>query len=113
MRSSSPWEFFSIVSGMIARWARFYGWQWGTWNMSCRETTLVIGLGLSCATGSFVVIGVTILAVMARWMDDRGSPAASLGSIGQGSVLMECLYTLGVVLLLVTAVQLTGIIPIL
>jgi len=101
-----------IVLGLIIRWCRLSGWQWGIRNVSHQEITLLIGLGLSCVTGFFVVIGVTILAVMARWVDDRTVEAGRPDHVTEGSVSRECVYTIGVALLFVLTLQLKGIIPI-
>ncbi|MGH7258910.1 MAG: phosphatase PAP2 family protein [Nitrospiraceae bacterium] len=101
-----------IILALIIRWSRLSGWQRGIRNVSHQEIALIIGLGLSCATGSFLVIGVTILAVMARWIGDRTVQAGRPDPITEGSVSRECLYTIGVALLLVLTLQLKGIVPI-
>jgi len=56
------------------------------------------------------VIGVTILAVMARWVGNRTVQVGRQDPITAFS--WECLYAIGVALLLVLTLQLKGIIPI-
>ena len=101
-----------IVLGLIIRWSRLLGWPRGIRNVNHQEMTLLIGLGLACATGSFVVIGVTILAVMARWVGDRTVQVGRQDPVTEGSVSREWLYAIGVTLLLVLTLQVKGIIPI-
>jgi hypothetical protein len=101
-----------VIVGLIIRWSHLYGWSWGNRRVNHREIAYVIGLGLSCATGSFVVIGVTILAVMARWAADCAVTSGRSEPMTQMSLSRECLYTIGVVVLLVLTLQLKGIIPI-
>ena len=101
-----------IMLGLIIRWCRLYELQQGIMQVKFQEITLLIGLGLSCATGSFVVIGVTMLVVMARWVGDRTIQAGRPEPVTEGSVSKECFYTIAVALLLVLILQLKGIIPI-
>ncbi len=101
-----------IMLGLIIRWCRLYELQQGIMQVKFQEITLLIGLGLSCASGSFVVIGVTMLVVMARWVGDRTIQAGRPEPVTEGSVSKECFYTIAVVLLLVLILQLKGIIPI-
>ncbi|MET0514007.1 MAG: phosphatase PAP2 family protein [Nitrospiraceae bacterium] len=101
-----------IVLGLISRWSRLYEWRLGIRNVSHQKITVLIGLGFACATGSFVVIGVTILTVMARWLGNCTVQTDRQDPVKEGSVSKECLYAIGLALLLILTLRLKGIIPI-
>ena len=83
------------------------------WNEAVRPwTTTLIVLGLALTTASWLVTALTVLLVIARWLEDRGA-GQSPGEQQPMQPLAELTLAVGLVLALVAIQSVKGVLPLL